>query len=204
MSTLREAQKRMTRQLLLDAGVEVMNKRGYGPTTIDQIALAAGATRATFYLHFASKAELVRFIAERAEEMLASADRSPLAEMVESNDPAVIREFLDRTFTQWGEVKPYMMVSLQAAAAEPEVQEVMDAWHDRVIGTMTEGLERAGRFDPASRRPRCSLAFGQLVYMSQRWFRLGWVVDREVLLEQMTRSWAGLLCDGPHADPLPA
>jgi AcrR family transcriptional regulator len=195
VSTLREAQKKMTRQLLLDAGVEVMGERGYGPTTIDQIALAAGATRATFYLHFTSKAELVRFIVERADEMLTSADRPPLTEMVESNDPAIIRNFLDLKFSQWPEIKPYMMISLQAAAAEPEIQDAMDAWHDRAIGAMAEGLERAGRFDPGSRRIRCSLAFGQLIYTSQRWFRLGWATDRETLLEQMTKSWTGLLCD---------
>jgi AcrR family transcriptional regulator len=172
-----------------------MGERGYGPTTIDQIALAAGATRATFYLHFTSKAELVRFIVERTDEMLTSADRPPLTEMVESNDPAIIRKFLDLKFTQWPEIKPYMMISLQAAAAEPEIQDAMDAWHDRAIGAMAEGLERAGRFEPASRRIRCSLAFGQLIYTSQRWFRLGWSTDRETLLEQMTTSWTGLLCD---------
>lgn len=195
MSTLREAQKKMTRQLLLDAGVEVMAERGYGPTTIDQIALAAGATRATFYLHFSSKAELVRFVVERADEMLTSADRPPLPEMVQSNDPVVIRRFLDLKFSQWPEIKPYMMIALQAAAADPEIQDAMDAWHDRAITAMVTGLDRAERFDPASRRIRCSLAFGQLIYMSQRWFRLGWAVDRETLLEQMTTAWTGLLCD---------
>lgn len=195
MANLREAQKRMTRQLLLDAGVEVMTEKGYGPTTVDQIALAAGATRATFYLHFTSKAELVRFIVERADELLTSADRPPLPEMVASNDPATIRAFLGLKFDQWPEIKPYMMISLQAAAADPEIQSALDAWHDRAIGAMESGLDAADRFDPASRRIRCSIAFGQLIFMSQRWFRLGWTIDREELLEQMTASWTGLLCE---------
>jgi AcrR family transcriptional regulator len=194
MATLREAQKRMTRQLLLDAGVEVMTEKGYGATTIDQIALAAGATRATFYLHFTSKAELVRFIVERADEMLTSADRPPLPEMVASNDPGTIRAYLSRKFDQWPDIKPYMMISLQAAAADPEIQSALDAWHDRAIGAMTAGLDSVDRFDSSSRRVRCAIAFGQLIFMSQRWFRLGWAVDREELLDQMTASWTGLLC----------
>ncbi|MEW1981106.1 helix-turn-helix domain-containing protein [Citricoccus sp. NPDC079358] len=184
----------MTRQLLLDAGVEVMTEKGYGATTIDQIALAAGATRATFYLHFTSKAELVRFIVERADEMLTSADRPPLPEMVASNDPGTIRAYLSRKFDQWPDIKPYMMISLQAAAADPEIQSALDAWHDRAIGAMASGLDSADRFDPSSRRVRCAIAFGQLIFMSQRWFRLGWAVDREELLDQMTASWTGLLC----------
>jgi AcrR family transcriptional regulator len=195
MATLREAQKKMTRQLLLDAGVEVMTERGYGATTIDQIALAAGATRATFYLHFTSKAELVRFIVERADEMLTSADRPPLPEMVASNDPATIRAFLSRKFDQWPDIKPYMMISLQAAAADPEIQAALDSWHDRAIGAMVAGLDAAGRFAEGERRVRCSLAFGQLIFMSQRWFRFGWTIDREALLDQMAASWTGLLCD---------
>lgn len=195
MANLRAAQKRMTRQLLLDAGVEVMTERGYGPTTIDQIAVAAGATRATFYLHFASKAELVRSIVERTDELLTSADRPPLPEMVAANDPETIRAFLRRKFDQWPEIKPYMMISLQAAAADPEIQSALDTWHDRAIGAMESGLDAADRFDPASRRIRCALAFGQLIFMSQRWFRLGWTFERDELLEQMTAAWSELLCD---------
>ncbi len=195
MTNLRQAQKALTRRLLLEAGVEVMGGRGYAATTIDQIASRAGATRATFYLHFSSKADLVSHIVERTDEMLTSTDDPPLPEMVAANDPDMIRAYLRRKFDQWPEIKPYMLITLQAAAEEPDVQAAMDSWYDRAIGALAEGLDATGRFDSGSRRTRCGLAFGQLVFASQRWFRNGWVVDRDVLLEQMTRSWVTLLCE---------
>lgn len=49
MVSLREAQKQMTRRLLLDAGLELFTTKGYAATTVDDIATAAGTTRVTFY-----------------------------------------------------------------------------------------------------------------------------------------------------------
>ena len=42
---LREAQKRMTRQRLLDAAVESFRRQGYAATTVDDVVTGAGATR---------------------------------------------------------------------------------------------------------------------------------------------------------------
>ena len=60
---------------------------------------------------------------------------------------------------------------------------------------MQEGLDAADRFDPASRRIRCTLAFGELEFLSLRWFRSGWAVDREVCLQVLTDSWCHLLIE---------
>ncbi|MFI6452039.1 TetR/AcrR family transcriptional regulator [Streptosporangium amethystogenes] len=56
--TLREAQKSATLEKLIDASREVFKEHGYS-ATIDQITRAAGASRATFYLHFGSKGEVL-------------------------------------------------------------------------------------------------------------------------------------------------
>src|SRR5439155_21837138 len=60
--SLREGQKILTRRLLLEAAQDVFGQRGYGATTIDDIVKVAGASRATFYLHFAGKAEVMAAI----------------------------------------------------------------------------------------------------------------------------------------------
>ena len=60
---------------------------------------------------------------------------------------------------------------------------------------MQEGLDRADRFEPESRRVRCVLAFGELEFLSRRWFQVGWVVDREVCLSTLTDSWCHLLSE---------
>ena len=55
---LRDAQKQLTRTRLLEAAASLIARHGYTAATIDDIAVAAGVTRATVYLHFRSKSEL--------------------------------------------------------------------------------------------------------------------------------------------------
>jgi AcrR family transcriptional regulator len=185
----------MTRQLLLDKGLEVFGTKGYAATTVDDIAAAAGTTRATFYLHFPSKADLVRSLVADTNEMLTRADDPSLTWVVQSGDREHIRTWLDRKFDQWAEISPYVTVAHQAAAAEADIQSTVDQWFDDAIDNMQKGLDAAGRFEPSTRRIRCSLAFGELEFFSRRWMRLGWTVDREASLELMTDSWCQLLAE---------
>ena len=49
---LRQQQAAFTRERLLEAGRQVFSVSGYPSATVDEIARVAGASRATFYLHF--------------------------------------------------------------------------------------------------------------------------------------------------------
>lgn len=196
MVGLRKAQKEMTRNLLLEKGLELFNEQGYSATTVDDIAAGVGTTRTTFYLHFPSKGDLVRSLVSRVDELLTSSDDPPLTEVIFSNDRELIRGFLSHKFDQWPDIKPYVMTAHQAAAVEPDIQTTIDQWFDSAIDDIERGLNRAERFDPATRRVRCALAFGELEFLSQRWFRRGWtVVSRDVALETMVDSWCHLLTD---------
>lgn len=185
----------MTRQLLLDRGLELFEEKGYAATTVDDIAAAAGTTRATFYLHFPSKAELMRSLVETTDDLLTKPDVPPLPEVVRSGDREQIRTWLDRKFDQWAVIRPYVMAANQAAASEPDIQASLDQWFESVIGDIVDGLNSAERFDPATRRIRGALAFGQLEFYSRRWFQSGWVDDRNATLDVMLDSWCGLLVD---------
>ena len=77
----------MTRRLLLDKGLELFGTKGYAATTIDDIAVAAGTTRATFYLHFPSKADLVRSLVADTNAMLTGSDVPPLPAVIRSGRP---------------------------------------------------------------------------------------------------------------------
>jgi AcrR family transcriptional regulator len=61
---LRLAQKNLTRARIRDAARNLFFKGGYSATTVEQIAAHSGASRATFYLHFKDKAEVLKDIAE--------------------------------------------------------------------------------------------------------------------------------------------
>jgi AcrR family transcriptional regulator len=199
MATLREAQKQQTRQLLLDKGLELFESKGYPATTIDDIASAAGTTRTTFYLHFSSKAELMSELITTVDQILTTVDNPPLSTVVELGRRDLVRAWLDSKFDQWQVIRPYILVAHQAAAGEPEVADKIESWFEDVTASMREGLDRAGRFSPESRRVRCVLAFGQFEFLSRRWFLSGWTSDREVCLETLTDSWCHLLTDAGQA-----
>ena len=193
MVGLRKAQKEMTRKLLLDKGLELFNSQGYAATTVDDIAAGVGTTRTTFYLHFPSKADLVRSLVDTADEMMTSIDDPSMTDVVASNDRELIKVYLGHKFDQWADLKPYITATHQAAAVEPDIQDTIDQWFDHAIDALAEGLNKANRFEADSRRVRCALAFGELEFLSRRWMRLGWTVPREVALETMVDSWCQLL-----------
>ena len=193
MATLRETQKLQTRRLLMDSALECFEAKGYAAATIDDIAGGAGTTRTTFYLHFSSKSQLMVAVIRDIDEVFTGADDPPLATLVERGERVLVEEWLARKFDQWAEVRSQLTAIYQVAAVEPEIQAGLDDWFEDVAGSMQEGLDRAGRFDPESRRVRAVLAFGQLEYLSKRWLRVGWAVDRKICLETLTNSWCHLL-----------
>lgn len=193
MAGLRERQKQQTRALLLEAALAQFELKGYAATTVDDIAAAATTTRATFYLHFSSKAEVIRELIARADAIFVAVDDPTLSEVVASGRRDLIERYLASKFDQWPQTKPYLVAANQAAPSEPEVADVIEGWFEATASQMHEGLDRADRFDPASRHVRCVLAFGQLEFLARRWFQNGWVIPREVCLRTLTDSWCTLL-----------
>lgn len=193
MATLRELQKSQTRQLLLDKALELFESKGFAPTTVDDIAAAAGTTRTTFYQHFSSKSQLMQDVIRDVDQMFTMADDPPLSLVIERGERALVEAYLDRKFDQWALVGRHLTATYQAAAIDPEIQATPDAWLEAVAGAIDEGLTAADRFDAATRRIRADLAFGQLEYLAKRWLRAGWAVDREVCLQTLTDSWCHLL-----------
>lgn len=180
----------MTRKLLLDSALQAFQAKGYADTTVDEIAVGAGTTRTTFYLHFASKAELVGALIGEIKDRIITSDVPPLPEVVASGDREMLRTWLSRRFDQWPDIMPYVIIADQAIGVEPEIGRRIEEWHDSLISEMAEGLALAGRFAPEERRLRAMFAFAQMEYLSRRWARLGWGngVEREPALEALTDS----------------
>jgi AcrR family transcriptional regulator len=61
-----ERQRRITRQRLLAAAVEVFVEQGYLRTTVEDILVRAAVSRATFYAHFDDKLAVMRTVAAEA------------------------------------------------------------------------------------------------------------------------------------------
>ena len=76
MANLRQLQKEMTRQRLLDKSLELFQQRGYVGTTIDDIAAEPGTTRVTFYAHFESRQDLMRALIHELNVRLEREERT--------------------------------------------------------------------------------------------------------------------------------
>jgi AcrR family transcriptional regulator len=195
--SLRTSQKRMTRSLLLRAGLEAFLEKGYVGSTIDDIAARAGANRATFYLHFASKDQLVLGLIDEIDDQVANSDNPRLTKVAESGDPGEFRVWLQRRFDQWPTIMPYVTVAARSAESEPAILEAINKWWQQPIDEIRTGLDLAGRFPPESRYVRGVLAFGQVEFLSRRWALEGWgnEMDRDSALDALVETWTCLLSD---------
>jgi AcrR family transcriptional regulator len=112
---LRERKKRATRAAIHDAAMALFAARGFGATTIDQIAERADLSRATVFTHFATKEDIVFGDAPDAIEALTAMLAEPAAEQ---GTLATVRAWL-RELTGW--IEPELVVQLQLAREVPGV-----------------------------------------------------------------------------------
>ena len=203
MAGLRKAQKEMTRRLLMSTALELFNTKGYAATTIDEIAATAGTTRVTFYAYFPSRADLMKALIGQLNELLGrtsspthGSTAASLVNVVAGGDPGKIAEWLRETSKSWDEIRPYTKVAFEAATVDPEIRVLVEGWFDEAIGDVAEGLERAGRFAPRTRRLRAVLAMSGLDYLARNWTPGRWDTDLEPMLEVLATSWTGLLAEG--------
>ncbi|MHA7132794.1 TetR/AcrR family transcriptional regulator [Oerskovia turbata] len=78
----RESERAARRAELLDVAIQIFGARGYGSTTIEAVASAAGATKRTIYQHFTDKAGLFVAAVESQhahEHVIAGEDLESLA-----------------------------------------------------------------------------------------------------------------------------
>jgi AcrR family transcriptional regulator len=195
MTSSRIEEKEIRRQLLLDTALRFFDSKGFAATTVDDIVSAAGATRTSFYLHFRSKAEVMRALLERVTEQTIGSADSELTAVVRDGDPGQITEWLRRAPDLWEVLRTYLNAAHEAATMDPEVRSIVEAWIQTAIDDIASGLNEADRFDPNTRQIRGVLAFSQLEHLSRRWMLRGWDMDRDQALSLLAASWIRLLTE---------
>jgi AcrR family transcriptional regulator len=185
--SLREAQKQFTRQRLLDAAVEEFSERGYSATTVDDIVSRAGATRATFYLHFKGKSELVLELMEKANDFRPHWE--VLREFPQRPSRERIRAWLDATTKAWEDNRDLISVIYQGVAADQELLAGQDERARAVLSVFVDSIRHLGWADDSHARIEAMLLFAPLERIFTYWNFEDDTGERGQVLDLLTENW---------------
>lgn len=116
---LREAQRRFTRQHILDAAMDVFLERGYIASTVEDIIERAGTSRPTFYAHFRSKSHLLVELGHAQAPEIQDRYRQ-LDEALHAGSWEALRDWFAAGIDWSARYGALMSIWEQAAAVEPD------------------------------------------------------------------------------------
>lgn len=194
--TIRQAQKKLTRDKLIAAAAECLVQSGYQSTTIDSITANAGATRATFYLHFESKAEIAAAIwAVRIDGPTQDLWARLSQIMVTFDDrPMILREeWFPDVIAHWRERGALVSALWDAAPLEQFINTELNTTRQKVADIIVDALSSRVRHTGTALRIRAIAAFELQTQMFLNWIAGHVPHDEQALIEALGDGWEGLL-----------
>jgi len=186
---LRKQQRDYTRQRLVDAARELFIRNGSRGTSVDDIAKAAGTSRATFYAHFTDKQDVIRELARRMWETTFTLYERFGA--LEDWTHASISDWLRQIFDAWERDGESVNVVLQEMPGELQAEFLI--YLKKRVAALMSSSRKWSRFSPEEAEQRACLLIFQLERSMAALHWGGWDVDREVLLRTLTDIWVSTL-----------
>lgn len=151
--SLKEKQRQEREEMILRAAEELLAEKGYHDTSIDEIGARVGISKATVYLHFKTKEELVFALFERdmrrfpeLMESIAASGKGPRAQL----------EDLFRAMYKGVQGKKFQVLS--AMSTSPALRKIFEENHERLkalsdrplagVRALLEAGKVTGDFDP--------------------------------------------------------
>jgi len=156
---------RSTRDHLIDVGLELMRKHGYGATGLQELLRAADVPKGSFYHHFGSKEEFAAAVIERylalegghCEEVFGNVRQAPLKRL---------RRYFEDLIRLAGQTAPTPgcllgSLSLEVANVSPLLQGHLNSsfnhWQAAVAAVLREAMEKSDL--PKSTKPEALAGF---------------------------------------------
>jgi AcrR family transcriptional regulator len=199
--SLRDDLKQVTRRKLLTAAREAFEESGYTKTSGEDIAMRAGASRATFYLHFGGKYDALA-------EIVSEVHFTPVLELVETLDdidiPDVehIRAWLGSFDAIYRRTRRIMRAWVQAGASDGAslravADEMRERFLDAVSGKVTAVRLRAGHVvEPEDARLRALMMFLEVERLCFYLHVRNLDLDAEAGLDLVAEHWNSILRGG--------
>jgi TetR/AcrR family transcriptional repressor of nem operon len=159
------AATRSTRDHLIDVGLEIMRKHGYGASGVQAILDAAGVPKGSFYHHFTSKEAFTAAVVERYVALEAEHCREVLGNTRQAPLKRLRRYFEDlvRSAGQSAPIQGCLMgsLSLEIAGESALLQSCLSSnfsgWQAAVASVLREAIEKGDL--PKSTRPETLAGF---------------------------------------------
>lgn len=193
--SLRNRQKELTRQALLDGARSAFEERGYSEVTIDDITARAGASRATFYLHFTKGEVLSELLRDAFGPHLGDTEEAGrvLADL-DVSSRAGVRNWIAQFVETWRTNRMIGRAWMEGDINDPEIRERTDIRISRAVDTLTEVImvTRRAKGLPAVRkdcRARAALMDLQLQYFCYHVLVRGLDVDIKAGINAIADQW---------------
>ena len=173
---------------LLRAAREVFAVRGYHGASIDDIASAAGVSKALIYEHFAGKKDLhASLLAEEAGELFGRLSAAAAGD----DDEARLRAGID-AFLGFVEERRDSFRALLRDAADPELGDVMDRLQGQATAVIGSLMRPEPDQDPAEVAMLAQQLSGAMQALASWWHDHQDVPREQVLDAAMAFAWTGL------------
>ena len=174
---------------LLRAAREVFAVRGYHGASIDDIASAAGVSKALIYEHFAGKKDLhASLLAEEAGELFG---RLGSAASGGEDDEARLRAGID-AFLGFVEERRDAFRALLRDSADPELSDVLERLQGQATAVIGSLMRPEPDADPAEVAMLAQQLSGAMQALASWWHDHQDVPRAQVLDAAMAFAWTGL------------
>jgi AcrR family transcriptional regulator len=181
---------------VLEAAESLIREDAFHSATMDDLAAAAGISRATVFNRFGSKLGVLQALFTRCVE---SPEMEAMREALELEDPVVALEAAIEAACAIWEVHGSIMEQLQAIAIlEPEASALIEQQKDEQradLQGLTRRLSRAGRLRPGMGEARVTATLHMLTSLeSFLWLRRGYGLSVRQTRDTIAELAHQLLC----------
>jgi len=187
--SLRDRQKAQTREHLLDVAAGLFAEKSYNDTTIEDIARAAGSSRATVYTYFSTKDDILRTLAVELWETAEGLYRA-FAELPEWSVETV-RSWLEDVVASWD--KTVARIRFVVESMSRELRDDYLRYHRSSVRLLTGDPSRWQPLSPAEAEVRALLLIAQMETFFANWYLRGWELDRATVLDTLADVWCAVL-----------
>lgn len=195
--SLREEQQLSTRRKLIEATFQSFSDKGFEAVTIADIVKAAGTSRATFYLHFASKSEALSASWAELEQRHMITQWRKLDALAPWTDDAVYA-WVTEMVGLWEGTQNFAIASNQAVSTDTEMSRKWFAGICGYLSHVPQVLRRLGR-NSAHPDHRFIMMCTQMDRSAFMYLTDNFPGSREEFIATLAEFWRNALVDVPGA-----